>query len=72
LTLFKKVTLKKSYAVSGGDVDGDTGNHSNERLRNLSVPNFVFWNAKYYYKKYIKLIFLLLLRKKNQLKIAQN
>jgi hypothetical protein len=28
-------------------MDGDTGNRSNERLTNLSVPNFVFWNAKF-------------------------
>ena len=42
----KKVTLEKPYGVSGV-VDGDTGNRSNERLTNLSVPNFVFWNAKF-------------------------
>jgi hypothetical protein len=38
-------TLEKPYGVSGV-VDGDTGNRSNERLTNLSVPNFVNSPAK--------------------------
>jgi hypothetical protein len=37
-------------------------------LKDCSVND----GKKYYYKKYIKPIFLLLLKKKNQLKIAQN